>query len=169
MLKPADLLLLDEPTNDLDISTLEILEDALLEFQGAIVLVTHDRYMLDRVSTVLLALDGAGGSEFFADYSQWEAQASRPKESPVAEKKPAPPPAPKPKKLSYKEAREYEAMEARILEAEGELERAQALMQGPTVTSDPIRLKAAYEEMQQAQAAVDALYSRWAELEAKLN
>jgi ATP-binding cassette subfamily F protein uup len=73
MLQPADVLLLDEPTNDLDIPTLEILEESLLEFTGALVLVTHDRYMLDRVSTVVLGLDGQGGAGVFADYSQWEA------------------------------------------------------------------------------------------------
>ena len=72
MLQPADLLLLDEPTNDLDIPTLEILEESLLEFRGALVLVTHDRYMLDRVSTLVLGLDGWGEIERFADYSQWE-------------------------------------------------------------------------------------------------
>ena len=72
MLQPADVLLLDEPTNDLDIPTLEILEESLLEFRGSLVLVTHDRYMLDRVSTVVLGLDGQGGAERFADYSQWE-------------------------------------------------------------------------------------------------
>ena len=73
MLEPADLLLLDEPTNDLDIPTLEILEESLLEFRGALVLVTHDRYMLDRVCTSVLGLDGRGDAERFADYSQWEA------------------------------------------------------------------------------------------------
>ncbi len=72
MLQPADVLLLDEPTNDLDIPTLEILEESLLEFRGSLVLVTHDRYMLDRVSTIVLGLDGQGGAESFADYSQWE-------------------------------------------------------------------------------------------------
>src|SRR6267142_2828155 len=70
MLQPADVLLLDEPTNDLDIPTLEILEESLLEYPGALVLVTHDRYMMDRVSTVVLGLDGLGGSEVFADYAQ---------------------------------------------------------------------------------------------------
>jgi ATP-binding cassette subfamily F protein uup len=72
MLQPADVLLLDEPTNDLDIPTLEILEENLLEYRGALVLVTHDRYMLDRVSTVVFGLDGLGGAERFADYQQWE-------------------------------------------------------------------------------------------------
>ncbi len=73
LLQPADVLLLDEPTNDLDIPTLEILEESLLEYRGALVLVTHDRFMLDRVSTIVLGLDGFGGAERFADYSQWEA------------------------------------------------------------------------------------------------
>ena len=72
MLQPADVLLLDEPTNDLDIPTLEILEESLLEYRGALVLVTHDRFMLDRVSTVVLGLDGLGGAERFGDYSQWD-------------------------------------------------------------------------------------------------
>jgi ATP-binding cassette subfamily F protein uup len=77
MLQPADLLLLDEPTNDLDIPTLEILEESLLEFRGALALVTHDRYMLDRVSTVVLGLDGFGGFGRFASYSQWDAWQSQ--------------------------------------------------------------------------------------------
>src|SRR5581483_2594125 len=72
MLAPADVLLLDEPTNDLDIPTLEVLEDSLLEFAGAMVLVSHDRYLLDRVSTIVIGLDGGQGG-VFADYSQWEA------------------------------------------------------------------------------------------------
>ena len=74
MLQPADLLVLDEPTNDLDIPTLEVLEESLLEFPGALVLVTHDRHLIDRVSTTILALDGRGGAERFADYGQWEAE-----------------------------------------------------------------------------------------------
>ena len=73
MLQPADLLLLDEPTNDLDIPSLEVLEDSLMEFSGAIVLVTHDRYLLDRVTNVILSLDGADGVGTFADLAQWQA------------------------------------------------------------------------------------------------
>ena len=73
MLQPADVLLLDEPTNDLDIPTLEILEENLLQYRGALVLITHDRYMLDRLSTVVFGLDGLGQSDRFADYSQWDA------------------------------------------------------------------------------------------------
>src|SRR6266478_3346580 len=80
MLQPADILLLDEPTNDLDIPTLEILEESLIDFPGSLVLVTHDRYMLDRVSSIVLGLNGKGGADTFADYGQWEAwQAQRSK------------------------------------------------------------------------------------------
>ena len=73
MLRPADVLILDEPTNDLDIPTLEVLEDSLLSFPGALVLVTHDRYLLETISTDLLALDGSGGAGHFASLAQWQA------------------------------------------------------------------------------------------------
>ena len=69
MLQPADILLLDEPTNDLDIPTLEILEESLIDFPGSLVLVTHDRYMLDRVSSIVLGLNGKGEANTFADYA----------------------------------------------------------------------------------------------------
>jgi ABC transport system ATP-binding/permease protein len=69
ILRPADVLLLDEPTNDLDIATLEVLEESRTDFPGALVLVTHDRFMLDRVSTAVLGLDGQGGAQISADYS----------------------------------------------------------------------------------------------------
>src|SRR6202166_4162630 len=81
MLQPADILLLDEPTNDLDIPTLDILEESLLEFRGSLVLVTHDRYMLDRVSSIVLGLNGEGNAESFADYSQWEVWQAENKQS----------------------------------------------------------------------------------------
>jgi ATP-binding cassette subfamily F protein uup len=173
MLQPADLLLLDEPTNDLDIATLEILEESLLEYPGALVLVTHDRYMLDRISNVVLGLDGLGGAERFADYSQWETwqlerrqqreQASRPAA------KPASPASPSRKKLSYLEAREWADIEDRIAGAEDILRQKQALLEDPDVAVDAVRLQSALIEAEKAKAAVDALYARWAELEAKQN
>ncbi|MEC8435298.1 MAG: ATP-binding cassette domain-containing protein, partial [SAR324 cluster bacterium] len=72
MLQPADVLLLDEPTNDLDISTLEILEESLMNFAGAILLITHDRYLMDRLSDYLICLQDDGSVDFFADYAQWQ-------------------------------------------------------------------------------------------------
>jgi ABC transport system ATP-binding/permease protein len=174
MLEPADLLLLDEPTNDLDIATLEILEESLIEFQGALVLVTHDRYLLDRVSTVVLGLDGLGNTGRFADYLQWEAwRDERQQERDAAERSATTAPASSAaqssrKKLSYLEAREYEAMEARLAEAEAALQRARETAEDPAIASDAARLQSALYELANAQAATDALYARWAELEAKL-
>ncbi len=165
MLQEADVLLLDEPTNDLDIPTLEVLEESLTDFPGALVLVTHDRYMLDRVSTVVLGLDGAGGAEVFADYSQWE-QARMVK--PPRVEKDVPPrlaASPSRKKLSYLDAREWEQMEQRILEAEQLLEASRAALQAPEVVSDGFALQQRYAEMQAAEAEVQKLYARWAELE----
>jgi ATP-binding cassette subfamily F protein uup len=178
MLQPADVLLLDEPTNDLDIPTLEILEESLLEYSGALVLVTHDRFMLDRVSTVVLGLDGLGSAERFADYSQWEswqrAQQSATKlksgngsRRPRAAGNETPPAATK-KKLSYAEAREFAAMESRIAEAEAQLRASHAVLEDPAVTGDRLRLQNACTDVDQAQKAVDDLYARWAELEEKL-
>jgi ATP-binding cassette subfamily F protein uup len=168
MLQPADLLLMDEPTNDLDIPTLEVLEDSLTEFPGALVLVTHDRFLLDRVSTSVLGLDGAGNVQMFADYWQWEqrprAAAEIDKTKPIA----APAAAAPKKKLSYLDAREMEGMEGRIVEAEHELEGLRARLQAPDVVSDAEKLQDTYQRMQAAEARVDELYARWAELEAKL-
>jgi len=178
MLQPADVLLLDEPTNDLDIPTLEILEESLLEFRGALVLVTHDRYMLDRVSTIVLGFDGLGGIERFADYSQWDIwQEARQEESDNA-RLPEPtvrlrlgasatPPIATKKKLSYKEARELEGIEQSIAEAERELHDRQAALQDSAIMSDGPRLHSASVELDEARKAVDKLYARWAELEHK--
>jgi ATP-binding cassette subfamily F protein uup len=167
MLAPADILLLDEPTNDLDIPTLEVLEDSLLEFSGAVVLVSHDRYLLDRVSTLVLGLDGDEG-RIFADYSQWEAARSEPgaEESAVKEPRPPAPAEGSKKKLAYLEQREWDGMEAKILEAERELDAWQREMQ--EAASDAKRLTEAYERLQDAQRRVEDLYARWAELEAKV-
>lgn len=170
MLQPADLLLMDEPTNDLDIPTLEVLEDSLTEFPGALVLVTHDRFLLDRVSTIVLGVDGNGGAQMFADYWQWEQARAEARPKPakeVGETKPiSPQPATK-KKLSYLESREMEGMEERILAAEQELEALRARMQAPDVVSDGVKLQETYQRMQAAEVKVDELYARWAELEAK--
>jgi len=167
MLEPADLLLLDEPTNDLDIPTLEILEESLLEFRGALVLVTHDRYMLDRVSTSVLGLDGRGGAERFADYSQWDAWQRQPEpEAKLATAQEKRTPAPK-KKLSYLEAREYAVIEDRVTAAEELVARERSVVEDPAMATDAARLQEALQAMERAQHALDELYTRWAELEAK--
>jgi ATP-binding cassette subfamily F protein uup len=174
MLLPADVLLLDEPTNDLDIPTLEILEESLLEFRGSLVLVTHDRYMLDRVSTVVLGLDGQGGAESFAEYSQWEAwqeERNRAAETQAraAIRASAATASSAKKKLSYLEAREYDSIEQRVAQAEEVLQTKRAQLEDPAIASDGPRLLAAHAELEAAQNDVDILYARWAELEQKKN
>jgi ATP-binding cassette subfamily F protein uup len=176
MLQPADILLLDEPTNDLDIPTLDILEESLLEYRGALVLVTHDRYMLDRVSTIVLGLDGPGGAESFADYAQWEtwqaerkqpAKAARSSGNQSRRNATTVEPSASRKKLSYLEAREYATIEQRVAEAEEVLQQKRAQLENPAIASDGPSLLRAHAEMDEAQKVTDELYSRWAELEQK--
>ncbi len=169
MLEPADVLLLDEPTNDLDIPTLEVLEENLLQFPGALVLVTHDRFMLDRVSNLVLGFDGKGNAGRFADYSQWEIwQAEQGKAAVVLEPAPVNGSRNVPKKkLSYLDHRDYETIEQRVTEAEELLNAKRSLLDDSTVVTDPALLKQALAGIDEAQSAVDELYARWAELEEK--
>ncbi len=165
MLQAADVLLLDEPTNDLDIPTLEVLEESLLEYRGALVLVTHDRYMMDRVSTVVLGLDGFGNIERFADYSQWDEWQVRQRPVPVRPAAPRPQRAPGSKKMSYLDARDYATIEQRIADAEAQVQAKWAALEDPAIMSDGLALQAAATELETAQKTVDGLYARWAELE----
>ncbi|HEX3127948.1 MAG TPA: ABC-F family ATP-binding cassette domain-containing protein [Thermoanaerobaculia bacterium] len=169
MLRPADLLILDEPTNDLDIPTLEVLEESLLEFPGALVLVTHDRYLLEAVSTVVLALDGRGGAQYYADYAQWEERRSEAQAppKPAAPKAPLPVKEEKPKRLSYKDKLEWEQIEGKILEAEDALAAAQRAVEDPAVATDSAKLQARCAALEAARLEVERLYARWAELEEK--
>ncbi len=178
MLRPADLLILDEPTNDLDLSTLEVLEESLSDFPGALLLVTHDRMLLDAVSTQVLALDGAGGAGLYADLAQALA-ASRDSRGGGAAPRPetrgggtaprpaAPAPAEKPKRLSYLEQREWAGMEARILAAEDALAAAEAAAADPAIASDGAALIERHAAAAAARAEVERLYARWAELESR--
>ena len=172
MLQPADVLVLDEPTNDLDIPSLEVLEETLDNFPGAVVLVTHDRYLLDRLSTELLGLDGRGGAQVFADRDQYERAKSDAAKAlaakPAAKAAPiAPTAAPKPKKLSYMEEREWDQIEEKISAAEAALNAAQARLGEPAVMADRLRMTDASKSAAAAQAAVDTLYARWQELDQK--
>jgi len=183
MLEPADVLLLDEPTNDLDLPTLEILEDNLLDFAGALVLVTHDRYMLNRVATTVLGLDGRGHIGRFADYAQWEDwigeqddlalnSADRDKARQRAddanlEQRATAEPAAAKKKLSYLEAREFATIEQRVEASDGRLAAARARVESPEIATDAAGLQQALLELQAAQQESDTLYARWAELTEK--
>ena len=172
MLRPADILLLDEPTNDLDIPSLDVLEESLTEFPGALVLVTHDRFLLDRVCTAVLGFDGQGGCDYFADFEQWlealqeREQAAQKKDkarSAPADSKGAA--ASRPGRLSYLDQREYDRMEERILAAEARLGELEALMASPRVMADPAQLHRYWEEQQELQTKAEQLYDRWDELE----
>jgi ABC transport system ATP-binding/permease protein len=185
ILEPADLLLLDEPTNDLDIPTLEILEESLLEFEGALVLVTHDRYLLDRISTVVLGLDDEGKAERFADYSQWAAEIAARKKAKsksttsaastfgtanvtanIGERAVAP----AKKKLSYIESREYESIQQKIADAEASLHEKRAALDAAALDAshkDPNRLATLYQQIEAAEREIESLYLRWTELEEK--
>jgi ATP-binding cassette subfamily F protein uup len=186
MLEPADVLLLDEPTNDLDIPTLEILEENLLDFPGALVLVTHDRYLLNRVASTVLGLDGRGNTGRFADFGQWEdwlaqqdqaesdkpgrrADGSSSEGSSSAQRTTgeAAPAAGGKKKLSYLEAREFAAIEERVEVSDARLAAAHARVEDPAIASNSAALQQALAEQDAAQNENDSLYARWAELTEK--
>jgi ATP-binding cassette subfamily F protein uup len=176
MLHPADLLLLDEPTNDLDIPALEVLEDSLAEFPGALVLVSHDRELMDRMCTEVIGLDGRGGAALYGSVSQWlsayerasaAAQAeSRSQKNPGEASARSAAPASKPRKLSYREQQEYEQMETAILAAEDEVGRCQSAVERAAGAGHQA-LAEACNALEQAQRKVELLYTRWQELEAK--
>jgi ABC transport system ATP-binding/permease protein len=168
MLQPADLLVLDEPTNDLDIPALEVLEEALLEFPGALVLVSHDRHLLDRVSTRVLALDGRGGARTYADYDQWEANRPPSVSGKDARRAPSAKPArPAARRLGYLEQREWDGMEAAVREAESRLAEARRRAEDPSIATDADLLQKRLSELDALQSQVSRLYARWAELDAK--
>jgi ATP-binding cassette subfamily F protein uup len=171
MLRPAQVLVLDEPTNDLDLPTLTVLEEALQSFDGAVLLVTHDRYFLDQVATQILAFHTRPSEEgqvsAFAGLAQWEAW--RPSQAaPRVQKarEPAAESAPAKKKLSYKDQRDWDTIEARITAAEAKVSALEAECERPEVASDGERLLALHAEIAVGRAEVDSLYGRWAELEA---
>ncbi len=174
MRHPADILLLDEPTNDLDIPSLDILEESLLDFPGALVLVSHDRYLLDSVCEQVLGFDGKGNVAYYADYEQWLADLGRKGTADdssgllvgvkVAAAKG------KQKKsgtLSYMDQREYDQIEEKIMTGEEELERLQGILDAPETVADPQKLEAVWAELEQAKIAVEGLYERWDDLEEK--
>jgi ATP-binding cassette subfamily F protein uup len=173
MRQPADILLLDEPTNDLDIGSRDVLEESLLDFGGAVVLVSHDRYLLDRVCDCVLGFTGDGEVFYYGDYRQWLADLDkRPdgqeKTGPVQKKKEST--APKQKKsgrLSYLDQREYELMDEKIMEAEETRDRLEKRINDPALAAEPERLQKTWLELEQARNRVDLLYDRWDELEEK--
>jgi ABC transport system ATP-binding/permease protein len=174
MLRPANVLVLDEPTNDLDLATLDLLEETLTGFEGAILLVSHDRHFLDRTTTGLLAFSERtpGTVVPMVGLSQWEAwyadeldqiATAADRDKPAAAR--AQPAGPR-RKLSYKDQREFDAMESRIAEVEARLAGFEAEQASPEVASNAGRLMELVGLIESTRAEVDALYQRWSELEA---
>jgi ATP-binding cassette subfamily F protein uup len=170
MLETPDILLLDEPTNDLDISTLEVLEDSLIEFEGALILVTHDRYMMGTICDTYLGLDGNGNIEQYASFEQYlkdmnTSQKRETQETPTAiQPKVSSTPSKSKTKLNYKEQRELNLMEESIKKAETEVSKLSREIESNT---NPEKLQGLCDELSKAQSKVDSLYIRWEELEKK--
>ncbi len=188
MLEPANLLVLDEPTNDLDVETLDVLQDCLVDFPGAVILVTHDRYFLDQVAEKIIAFTGFEHSDTglmeFAGYLQWEAwfdaaQSPKPKKnetkvsaltatesgfnssdrtSEIIKEK---------KKLSFKEQREFDGMESMIADLEKKLTDLHLELSKPEVLGHPSRVSEVAKSAEETQKKIDQLYARWEELEKK--
>ncbi len=173
MLQPADLLLLDEPTNDLDIPALEVLEESLAEFPGALVIVSHDRDLMDRLCTEVVGLDGRGGAALYGSVSQWltayeraAEEAARPAKAAAPAAGTSPAARPKVRKLTWHEQRELEGMDAAILEAE-EAVAARTAEVEKAATAGHAALAEACRALEEAQKDVERLYTRWQELEAR--
>ena len=166
MLKPADLLLLDEPTNDLDIHSLEVLENSLMEFSGAVVLVTHDRYLLDRVSQRLLALDGRGEAKFYADLSQWEELREPVDNRSIPSAKPVTIPLSK-IGLSPMELKELKKLENKLAQVEQQRKEARFALEDPAVASDVNELIRRQNKLDELDQHAETIFQRWSELESR--
>src|SRR5204863_3015797 len=168
----GNVLILDEPTNDLDLGTLRLLEEALVAFGGSVIVVSHDRYFLNRVCTAILAFEGDGALRYcVGNYDYYLEKRSKRSVAAVAALGPGKPvksgapPVAKPRKLKWKEERELEGMEAAILAAEDEVARIEALFAKPDFYSTHAMDYSKFEvELRQARDDVARLYARWAYL-----
>jgi ATP-binding cassette subfamily F protein uup len=176
--QPSNLLVMDEPTNDLDVETLELLEELLTEYKGTLLLVSHDREFLDNVVSSTLVLEGNGGvGEYVGGYSDWLRQRPserRPFEATAAAAEPlktttplAPAEPEKPKrKLSYKDARELEQLPARIEKLEADVAAHAEAMNDPSFyQQDNAGIQRANDALAKVQAELELAYARWTELE----
>jgi ABC transport system ATP-binding/permease protein len=174
--RTANLLVLDEPTNDLDLETLDLLQEVIADFDGTVLIVSHDRDFLDRTATITLGLDGSGKVDIVAGgYADWEAK-RRASHLAVAERagggrsKPTPSSSPLPTskspaaalKLSYKDQRDYEILPARIEELEAAITKGEAILADPELyTRDPQRFATIMKGLENARAEKDAAEERW--------
>lgn len=167
MLETPDILILDEPTNDLDIDTLEMLENSLLDFEGAIVLVTHDRFMINRICKSFCGLDGKGSGIKFSSYEQWENEILKKRQAAEKATLKKVKPSNKSKRLGYLEQREYDSIEKEIQTIEAKLNKLSQVITRPDVQSNNELLQEKCKELELAQTNLDSLYTRWEELESK--
>ena len=170
--RKSNLLVLDEPTNDLDLETLDLLQEVIADYDGTVLIVSHDRDFLDRTVTVTLGLDGSGKVDIVAGgYADWEAKRTK-RVAPVKAAKPAaetapvaPPPPPKRAKLSYKDQRDYDLLPGRIDELLAQIARDEAALADPALyTRDPAKFAALTKAIESARAEKDAAEERWLEL-----
>ena len=169
--RPSNLLVLDEPTNDLDLETLDLLQEVIGDYQGTVLIVSHDRDFLDRTVTVTLGLDGSGHVDVVAGgYEDWERQRTqrlqerRPPPS-KAQTTPATPVAPSRAKLTYKDQRDYDLLPKRIEEIDKAIERNEALLADPALyTRDFARFEALTKAIERDRAEKEAAEMRWLEL-----
>jgi ATP-binding cassette subfamily F protein uup len=168
---PSNVLVLDEPTNDLDMETLELLEELLADYTGTVLLVSHDRAFLNDVVTSTLVLEGAGRiKEYVGGYDDWLRQRSAQTDTPAAEpakkeKKPKPKPA-RPKKHSYKEQKELDALPGRIEELETKLAALHEQMTRPAFyKQNPADIAKASADVSEMENELAKAYARWEQLE----
>ncbi|MEE4155188.1 MAG: ATP-binding cassette domain-containing protein [Erythrobacter sp.] len=171
--RTANLLVLDEPTNDLDLETLDLLQEVIADFEGTVLIVSHDRDFLDKTVTLTLGLDGSGKVDIVAGgYADWEAKRREPvaakqrASAPAATPAPAPtPPPPKADKLSYKDQRDYETLPQRIEELEAAIAKAEAILADPDLfAADPQRFATISKGLENARAQKHEAEERWLEL-----
>ena len=171
--RKSNLLVLDEPTNDLDLETLDLLQEVIADYDGTVLIVSHDRDFLDRTVTVTLGLDGSGKVDIIAGgYADWEAKRQKriapvkPMKSMAPAAAPAPTPQPPRKtKLSYKDQRDYDLLPGRIEELLAQIARDEAVLSDPALyTRDPAKFAALTKAIETARAEKDAAEERWLEL-----
>ncbi len=170
--RKSNLLVLDEPTNDLDLETLDLLQEVIADYDGTVLIVSHDRDFLDRTVTVTLGLDGSGKVDIIAGgYADWEAKRQKriapvkPAKTAAATATPAPPPPPRKAKLSYKDQRDYDLLPTRIEELLAQIARDEAALSDPAFyTRDPAKFAALTKAIDAARAEKDAAEERWLEL-----
>ncbi len=167
MLTPCDIILFDEPTNDLDILSLQVLEDSIQQFPGAVVIVSHDRYLMNKVCNKILYIDPKQKADFFSNFDQIIAYRQKFKEKPSKNANDRPCRKKSKIAFSFKDKFELDHMEEHILTAEKAVDELAYKIQDPDILSDAVKMKKYCSELKSAQEKVQTLYNRWEHLEQK--